>query len=77
MDLYAQLSEPPGPAPKTFPAHYASIVADGHVWLPGVATTQRRCYLGGARAVRFSTLTAICEALDCVGEVLHLSPATR
>jgi putative transcriptional regulator len=29
---------------------------------------------GRARAVRFSTLTAICDALDCdVGEVLFLS----
>jgi hypothetical protein len=28
---------------------------------------------GRARAVRFSTLTAICEALDCeVGEVLYV-----
>jgi putative transcriptional regulator len=28
---------------------------------------------GRARAVRFSTLTAICEALECdVGDVLHL-----
>ena len=29
-----------------------------------------------ARAIRFSTLTAICEALECeVGELLVLSPA--
>ena len=28
-----------------------------------------------ARAIRFSTLTAICEALDCeIGELLVLSP---
>ena len=33
---------------------------------------------GRARAVRFSTLTAICEVLECdVGDVLHLSPARR
>ena len=33
---------------------------------------------GRARAVRFSTLTAICEVLDCeVGEVLYLSRETR
>ncbi|HEX7716681.1 MAG TPA: helix-turn-helix transcriptional regulator [Marmoricola sp.] len=31
-----------------------------------------------ARAVRFSTLTAICDALGCdVGDVLSLRPATR
>lgn len=33
---------------------------------------------GRARAVRFSTLTAICDALDCeVGDVLHLSRERR
>jgi putative transcriptional regulator len=31
-----------------------------------------------ARAVRFSTLTAICDALECdVGDVLQLSPGRR
>ncbi len=31
-----------------------------------------------AKAVRFSTLTAICEALDCsVGDLFELAPAGR
>ena len=30
---------------------------------------------GHARAIRFNTLTSICEALDCVpGEILSLDP---
>jgi hypothetical protein len=44
-DLYAQLSDPAGPAPKTFPANFASIVPDDHAWLQSITTTQRLCYL--------------------------------
>jgi putative transcriptional regulator len=33
---------------------------------------------GKARAIRFSTLEAICEALDCQpGDLLESTPATR
>ena len=33
---------------------------------------------GHARAIRFSTLTAICDALDCQpGQLLSLQPSTR
>jgi putative transcriptional regulator len=33
---------------------------------------------GRARAVRFSTLTALCEALDCQpGDLLRIRPAPR
>ena len=32
---------------------------------------------GKARAIRFSTLEAICEALDCQpGDILHFEPRT-
>lgn len=33
---------------------------------------------GRARAIRFSTLTALCEALDCQpGDLLRIRPAPR
>lgn len=44
-DVYVQLSDPGGPAPQTFPAHFASFLPETRVWLQGVATTQRLCYL--------------------------------
>jgi hypothetical protein len=44
-DLYAQLSSLPVPALHTFPANYASLVPEDHVFLQGITTTQRLSYL--------------------------------
>jgi hypothetical protein len=70
FDLYAGLSEPTGPAPKAFPANYASIVADDHVYLQGITTTQRICYLA------LHLLVYVAVALIAVG-LARLVAASR